>query len=304
MLKLSKLRDLNLTGTSAHRPDYVYAASGLVQLRDDLIVVADDELHLAIFPTDSSTPGRWLRLFPGELSLDYEQRKKEKPDLEAITYLPPDMFAKRGALLVVPSMSRAKRIRGALILIDDQSGFRQPIPIDFLALRRELSERIVELNIEGVALGEGTIRFFHRGSHGAGKSAVIEMDRQRFARDLHDTHSPAASSIMRIREYDLGTLKGVNLAFTDAVGLRDGRTLFLASAENSKNAYDDGAFFGSVVGLINADGDIASVAQIEGKLKLEGVSVREEPGRLSLSIVSDSDDEKVAAGLFASTWPQ
>lgn len=301
MLKLSKLRDLNLTGTAPHRPDYVYAASGLVQLGGELVIVADDELHLAIFPSDASTPGHWLGLFPGELPLNYKERKKEKPDLEAITYLPPDTFAPGGALLVVPSMSRANRVRGALILVNEQ-GLRQPIPVDFSDLHSALSPRIRELNIEGIALGQHHIRLFHRGSHGNSKNQVIEMDRLGFTRDLFDTHTPRAGNVKRIHEYDLGQLKGVDLAFTDAVGISDGRTLFLASAECTRNAYDDGACLGSVVGAINADGEIGRVEPIEGSLKLEGISVREDGGRLSLSFVSDSDDEQIPAGLFASSW--
>jgi hypothetical protein len=161
LIALTKLRDLKLSGTAASRPDYVYSASGLVELAGELYLVADDEFHIAIFPKDPAKPGRWMRLFPGDLPLDYKQRKKEKADLEAITYLPPYKFAEWGALLVVPSLSRPNRIRGTLVLVSE-SGLADPIPIDYSALRSVLAPQIEELNIEGVALTGETIKFFRQ----------------------------------------------------------------------------------------------------------------------------------------------
>jgi hypothetical protein len=301
MLKLKKLRDLTLAGTTPLRPNYVYSASGLVELNNEFFIVADDELHMAIFPSDFSKPGHWLRLLPGELPEKYKDRKREKADLEAITHLPPHSFAPSGALLVVPSMSRPNRTGGALLLLKE-NGIAEPIPIDFSNIRSELSKTIKELNIEGVVLTENTVKLFHRGSGGNSRSAIIDIEIVQFLRDLHDTHVLSAKPIQCVREYDLGKIKDVDLAFTDASELPDGRIVFLSSAENSKNAYDDGAALGSAVGILNGNGDVVEIEQIEGTLKLEGISAKNASERLDLYFVADSDDQQVPAALFVSTW--
>jgi hypothetical protein len=301
MLKLRKIRDLRLAGTSPSRPDYVYSASGLVEAQHKYFIIADDELHLAIFPKNRVDAGRWLRLLPGELADDYKQRKKQKPDLEAITVLSPNRFAPGGALLVVPSLSRSNRIRGALVLLNEDH-VAEPIPIDFCNIHKELSTRIKQLNIEGLVVTKQTVRLFHRGSHENSKSAVIDIDTSQFIRDLHDTHSPTANAILNIRQYDLGKLNGLDLAFTDASMLPDGRILFLAAAENSRNAYDDGSTAGSAVGLLNKEAEVVQMEHFEGLLKLEGISATKTGEQLNLSLVADSDDEHVPAALFAATW--
>lgn len=302
MLKLRKIRNLTLAGTTQQRPNYVYSASGLVELNNEWLVVADDELHLAIFSSDPGKPGRWLRLFPGELlPEEYKDRKKKKPDLEAITLLNSYSFAPGGALLVVPSMSRPNRTNGALLALN-KNEVGEPIPIDFQNMHAVLSSKIKELNIEGVVITDQSVKLFHRGSRGNSKSAIIDIETTAFLRDLHDTHAPNAKSIQNIREYDLGQINGVDLAFTDATRLPDGRILFLSAAENSKNAYDDGICAGSAVGILNDKADIVAVEQIEGKLKLEGISAKTKGKQLELSFVSDSDDAQIPSELFAATW--
>lgn len=300
MLKLDKLRDLNFEGTAEGRPNYVYAASGLVQLGENYYVIADDELHLAIFPCNSNKPGRWVRLFPGQLPLDYKQRKKQKPDLESITYIQPYEFAELGAFFIVPSMSRAKRIMGALIPVN-QDGLSDPIPIDFTEIHDHLSSRIQELNIEGVTITEQTVKLFHRGTQSISKSAVIELERSQVLRDLHDTHKLKGKSIAKIREYELGRLSGLELAFTDATSLPDGRTVFLAAAERGKNAYDDGPVAGSAFGVMDKDGGVTRIENFEGNYKLEGITCKTEPGKIEMILVSDTDDQAVPSGLFTAT---
>jgi hypothetical protein len=58
----------DVSSTSQYRPEterFVHAASGLVCVGATLYVVADDELHLTMFSTDTSEPGRLIRLFDG-----------------------------------------------------------------------------------------------------------------------------------------------------------------------------------------------------------------------------------------------
>jgi len=298
-ITLEKVRQLDIQPTEASRPKYVYAASGLARIDNRLYIVADDELHLAVFDEGTTTPGTWIRLATGSLPLDYDQRKKAKPDLESITYISSYDYASNGALLVVPSLSRKSRINGMLLLLDENKHpTDQILPIDFTAIRPKLSEMVEELNIEGIVVAAETVKLFHRGSKGRSKSAVIETDTKQFLKDLHDTHTISPDFIVKKTEYDLGAISDVPLQFTDAVQLPDRRTLFLATSENSTNAFDDGASFGSAVGILNKLGEVEKIERFIGHEKLEGVSAKSDGNELVLLLVSDTDNEKHPANLF------
>lgn len=316
MLTLSKLRELSVKPTGEGRPPFVYAASGLVRINDFLYIVADDELHLAMFEAGSDSPGTWIRLFPDSLPIDYGGRKKVKPDLESITFLKPYEYAPAGALLMVPSMSRKNRVNGALLALDDRAKISaEPIPIDFSSIFKKLDSLLVELNIEGTAVLPKTIKFFHRGTQGKSKSAVIEVDAPPFLKDLHDSHVPSGDHIVGVEEYELGDEEGVPFQFTDAVGLPDGRVIFLAAAEDTIDAFEDGKCFGSELGVISASGKLERIIRIAGTDKLEGLSPSETAsigkGEVSstnavgsvmnLLFVSDTDNEKIPGCLFQAT---
>lgn len=305
MLTLEKVRQLDIAPAETSRPSYVYSASGLVELGNRFYIVADDELHLAVFENDSKKLGHWVRLLPGKLPLDYDQRKKEKPDLESIAHLGPYEYAPHGALLMVPSMSRRNRINGILLTLDENGEIvGEPLPIDFGDLRDKLKDMVEELNIEGALFLQKKIKLLHRGSRGKSKSAVIDIDAAPFLKQLHDTHKPSADTIRGMTEYDIGVIAGVPLQFTDAVKISDDRFLFVATAEDTTNAIDDGASLGSAVGIIDAAGRIERVIRFDSREKLEGVSAKIIDGtdKIELMLVGDADNEKVPACLFQSIF--
>ena len=106
MIALTKIRDLNLSKAStAGRPLHLSAASGLVCLDSLIYVVSDDELHLGAFGRADRKPGHLIRLFDGALADSQSDRKKQKPDLEALTLLPAYGKYPYGALLAFGSGS-------------------------------------------------------------------------------------------------------------------------------------------------------------------------------------------------------
>src|SRR5688572_30525555 len=116
MIALTKLRDLTLSEAPAPgRPLHLSAASGLVCIHSFLYVVADDEHQLGVFRSEHREPGSLIRLFDGSLPDAKPDRKKAKPDLEALTLLPSYRDYPQGALLALGSGSRSNRRMGALL---------------------------------------------------------------------------------------------------------------------------------------------------------------------------------------------
>ncbi len=308
MIAIEKVRELVIEPLGENRPAYVVSASGLVRLENRIFIVADDELHLAEFDLRGSQPGRWLKLLPGMLASNYKERKQHKPDLEAITHIQPDTYAAGGALLVMPSMSRSNRVTGAMLKLEKgQVLAESPIPIDFSDIRNKLKESIDGLNVEGIAIQKKVTRLFHRGSKTKGKSVVVELDTEAFLHDLHDTHKPKSAGISRLREYELGDIEGVQLSFTDAVPMPDGRIVFLVAAEATDDEYQDGASLGSSLGIMKENGDIEDLVRINGREKFEGIcadylSTQLGTGAvahtLNILLVSDTDNEKLPASLY------
>ena len=136
MINLRKVRDLDLAVASASgRPPHLSAASGLVCLNSFTYVIADDELHLAVFRTDTAEPGHLIRLFEGTLPGSASARKRQKPDLEALSLLPPSMDYHHGALLILGSGSRPNRRTGAIIGLDAQGATQgSPQVVDLSAI--------------------------------------------------------------------------------------------------------------------------------------------------------------------------
>jgi hypothetical protein len=300
MIRTTQRRTLTLEAPEAPgRPAHVSAASGLVAVGPWLYVVADDSLHLAVFPREGHAPGRAVRLFSGELPLETQERKALKPDLEALCLLEPFTGCPHGALLAIPSGSTAARHRGAVIpLAADGTPAGAARPVDFTELYAQLARELGPLNVEGAAVVGGRLRLLQRGNGESGTDALVDLDRERVLRTLEANLGLASDAVRTVRRWELGRAGGVRLSFTDASPLPDGRMVFTAAAEDTRDSYADGPVAGSAVGVLAPDGSPLFLDGIDAKVKLEGVSARVEGGRIHLLMVADADDPDVPAPLL------
>ncbi len=304
MLRTTQRRTLTLEAPeSPGRPAHVSSASGLVRVGAWLYVIADDALHLAVFPAEGSAPGHSVRLFPGELPDEPKARKAAKPDLEALCRLPPLAGCPHGALLALPSGSTQERLRGALLpLAADGTLAGEPRAVDFATLYTQLARELGPLNIEGAAVTGSRLRLLNRGNGTQGADALVDLDAERTLRAL-ETGGLGADTLRTVRRWDLGEAGGVRLSFTDAAPLPDGRIVFTAAAEDTRDAYADGPVKGSAVGLLAPDGTPLFLEGVDAPVKLEGVDARLEAGRIHLLLVADADDPAVAAPLLEAEFP-
>jgi hypothetical protein len=239
-----------------------------------------------------------VRFLPGELPADPEQRKRDKPDVEALALLPPSAGAPAGALLALESGSRPNRRGGVLWDLDERGGLRgEPRRVEAAALYEALAGEIPDLNLEGATVAGKRLLLFQRGNGKAGVNAAIALDLSTALSTMRgDGLSPEA--LLDIRRHELGMVDEVRLCFSDATALSDGRVLFTAVAERGDDTYLDGICAGSAVGMLSAGGELAWIRPLDPPAKVEGIEAENAGRWIDLLLVADPDDTGAPAPLL------
>ena len=304
-LQLRHLRDLDLVappepGGAAH----VASASGVVRRGDFVYVIGDDQLHLGVFRMSSPDPGQTVRVLAGDLPEDAEARSDAKPDLEALTMLPPFAGHAYGALLGLGSGSGRDRDRGFAWALDADGALRgETRHIDLGPLFGRLREEIEALNIEGACVVGDRLWLMHRGNRGGTSNVVVELSLERVMESIRGDARIDPGELAALRSYDLGSLDGVELTFSDATPLGGDLLVFTASAEGQSTDGPDGVIRGSVIGTIDADGDVRRLRTIDRRYKVEGVHASIDTGVMDLLFVCDQDDPQQASPLLSASMP-
>lgn len=287
------------------RPAHVRAASGLAWWGERLVAVQDDALWLVEIEPAS---GRCAALAlpagaSGERLFDATRgNKAQKPDLEACF-----AAAAEGWLVGVGSGSTPARRRWLRV----GPGAEGPRWVDAFALYAAL-ERAPgfaggALNLEGAALLDERLWLLQRGngaprSDGGPFDATCSLPWAPLAGALAAGRALPALEPEHARRWELGGLGTIRLSFTD-VGLAPGGALaFLAAAEDSPDAIDDGAVVGSVLGRLDlAVGEArwAPLQDARGPLavKAEGLALHPSDPRRAW-VVLDPDDPTRPAELL------
>jgi hypothetical protein len=284
------------------RPAHVRAGSGLARAAGRLVVVQDDASFLALLSPDGTVEPVTLphavegrRQFEAALGNKYQ-----KLDLEACTTLPD------GRVLAIGSGSRTVRTR--IVLLAPGEGDAPPVvtlrdvPALYAALGNERRFSGSQLNVEGAAVlaDRGVLRLFQRGN-GAPRdgfvpvNATCDLALGALLRHLDDPDAPVPA-LHDIAQWELGEIGGTRLGFTDACAAAD-RVFFLAAAEASPNACDDGGVSGVVLGVTDglaATGSarLARLVAPDGTpfaMKAEGLSLDPADPQHALAVL-DVDD--------------
>jgi hypothetical protein len=268
----------------------VAAASGIAMHDGQLYVIADDQRQLAVYTLAGVRSGS-IVLQPGALPDDPAERKRQKPDFEALLTWPD------GALLALGSGSAAQRDRGALVRFDADGS--SVCAIDLSELYAQLRSELPELNIEGGTVWDGQLYLASRGNGPRRDNALIRLDLACASEALRDSRALPAQCLLDIQRVALGALHGVPLGLTDLAVLHD-QLLFAAAAEASESTYEDGACAGSVLGALTPAGQPRDLVEVAPRVKIEGVCARPDGG---LWLVADADDPRASAPLMAADWP-
>jgi hypothetical protein len=303
VITLTKIRELNLSAAaSAGRPLHLSAASGLVCLKSFIYVVADEELHLAVFRSTDNNPGQLVRLFAGEMPDSKADRKKQKPDLEALTLLPSFGSYLHGALFALGSGSKHKRRMGALAGLDAQGAISgTPQIIDLSDLFAPLDQHFAALNIEGAFVSGDELRLLQRGNKRHTQNAVIRFFLSAVLNALGSDARVGSIAPSAIDSFDLGSIDGIPFCFTDGAALPNGDMVFTAIAEDNGDTYNDGPCAGAAIGIADKDGNLLCLRQLDQPHKIEGVDARVEGDVIRLLVVTDADDASIPACLFSTS---
>ncbi len=303
-LELTKLRDLDVVrdADDEGRPSYIVSASAVARRADHVYVVGDDELDLAVFRSSESGPGEMRQALAGDLPDADDERAREKPDLEALSVLPPFEGAPFGGLLGLGSGSGPGRDRGFYWALDAAGALEgDPVTIDLGPLYDLLRSELGDLNVEGAAVRGDRFLVFHRGNADGGHNAVAELELDRVMESMLGDRSIDVEELNEVRAYDLGELGGTKLCFSDATPVSDDLVVFTASAEADDS--DGERIHGSVVGTIDTEGQVRRLRTIDRRWKVEGVHAAIEAGVIDFVFVCDQDDPDEPSPLLSATMP-
>lgn len=239
-----------------------------------------------------------MRLLEGELPQDKGQRKKAKPDLEALAQLPPLPGCPAGALLALGSGSKPRREAGVLLPLDVQGAPNGRMArVDLAPLYAPLRKRFVDLNIEGALVVSGELLLLQRGNQADPRSACIHYDWNLIAPWLAGVQ-PQPPAHKNIQVLTLGRIHGVPMSLTDGVALPGGAWMFCAVAERTDNSVEDGECVGSAIGIVTPDGTVSHIHLLQGAPKVEGIAVQVDGDDWLISLVTDPDDPAIASQLL------
>ena len=290
------------------RPRHVRAGSGLASYGSMLVGVQDDADFLAfIEPDGMSVKGSALEAGSASHRL-YDDREEtagadEKVDLEACLLVPGEDEA---TILSFGSGVSEKRRRLVLTKVNGDAVNHSEYVTRALhdALAEPLEARGGALNVEGAVYfpRDSVLRVFSRGDHGEDPfDATMDLSWEELKDYLEEPLGTPVPRPFNLRRYDLGTLGGRPLTFSDAERVGNG-CLVTVSSESEEQA---GC---SLIGYLAEDGELVLAKgenlPVEGKL--EGISFLEsDPERLFA--IEDQDDFEKASKLYEmrlkGDWP-
>jgi hypothetical protein len=282
----------------------VRGASAIVPFGDGWLVAQDDSAHACWWREDGT---HRVQAHPSISGLDLfdsaSGTKHLKPDIEAACRI--EGLEAPHAVLLLGSGSRPARMSSALVTFDGTEPASHTADLTglYTAVAEALEIPLEMLNLEGVCIVEGTLRWFQRGLPSAGWStASVDLDLVAVLSAARGGADPGAVPVGTIRRYDLGSVADVGLAVTDAVTLGGQQVLVSAAAEDTPNVYDDGPVVGSALAILDGEQvlDLGLVPAVDGQVqKVEGLAVVEwgEDGGHLLATVDQDDHTRPSLAL-------
>jgi hypothetical protein len=260
----------NAVAAGEDRPPHVRAASAIAAAGDTLYVVQDDAGFIACVRGDEVTSIALPRGADGRRRFEARLGNKlDKLDLESCVIVGDELWAFGSGTIPIREHVVRMSLATHAVRVDHEA-----------TLYARLHEAVGgAINIEGVAQVGDELWFFHRGNTSERDApAIVRMDR--------------GWNVRAIDRVDLGRASGVSIGFTDASAIDD-VVVFIAAAEASANAIDDGVVLARMIGVVDRDG--VRTAPLPVDKKPEGLALR---GLDHAWITVDPDDPDAPTTLY------
>lgn len=258
------------------------AASGLFYQGDSLFLISDNSGFLYEYNITNKT----VNEFPLLKNTTQNIPKKDKPDFESLTHFQDTLYIfgsgstdKRNTMIAFDLQNKKKISTNNLTdLYTVMQSFESILPQDF--------------NLEGVIYTGDDWYLFNRGNGSSAKNIIFTLHAQK----LDQEFSLIANT------YKLPKIKGVRTTFTDAIKVED-KIYFLATAEDTKNTYDDGTVLGSIIGRIDIETmKIDFTKKISPTNKFEGLTLyAQSKNQVQLLLCEDKDTDALESTIFKLT---
>lgn len=250
------------------------ATSGLVYINNLLYIVSDNSTFLYQYTISEN------RLFKIKLFENSQESivKKDKADFEVLTFFDNKLY-------LFGSGSTKNRNRRVAYSIENKALKEKDLSKIYKRLTNKISITACELNIEGVIITPEITYFFQRGNSVNALNGIFCYERM-------------TKNVV----FNLITLPKINeieATFTDAILIEE-TIYFLAAAENTNSAYDDGEIMGSFIGTINLNTlKLIDCIQISDKNKFEGLTLYKKTAtEIELLLCEDDDKEQFISTIY------
>lgn len=255
------------------------SASGLLYKDNTLLIIGDNSGFLYEYHINSSE----LKQYPLITNPTANIPKIEKPDFESITHFQDTVY-------VFGSGSTPNRNSMIEFDLNQKKKIATNNLVDLYAVMQSFGEiKPDDFNIEGAVYDGENWYLFNRGNGFSNKNTLFTLH----AKKLSDEFSLLSN------DYKLPKIKGVRSSFTDAVLVND-KLYFLATAEDTKSTYDDGAILGSLIGRIDLETmKIDFTKKISSTHKFEGLTVfSNSKQKIEFLLCEDKDTDELKTAIY------
>tara|TARA_R110000868_G_scaffold98253_4_gene270330 strand:+ start:5959 stop:6795 length:837 start_codon:yes stop_codon:yes gene_type:complete len=255
------------------------SASGLFYKDNTLLLIGDNSGFLYEYHLDSSN----LKQYPLIENAAASIPKSDKPDFECLTHF-------QDTLYIFGSGSTIKRNTMVEFDLNQKKKITTNNLVDLYAVMQSFGNiKPEDFNLEGAVYDGDNWYLFNRGNGSSNKNTLFTLH----AKKLSDEFSLLSN------DYKLPKIKGVRSTFTDGV-LVNNKLYFLATVEDTKSTYDDGAILGSFIGRIDLETmKIDFTKKISSTNKFEGITVfSDSKEKIEFLLCEDKDTDELKTAIY------
>jgi hypothetical protein len=246
----------------------IRSLSGLVDYHG-LVVGVSDEYH-GLFVRGSGDDKFYnFSEFPSSAS--YKEQKKFKPDQESISMV---SVEGKDYLITFPSLSKPNRDELGVFQVSIASSGLQIHShkrVKLGKLFRQLQGN--EVNIEGTIFFGEDLLLLNRGNQVSGSELITISNGPSWIKDVSVKDNDSAFSYAFSKaSVDLGQFQEHAIHWTEGMQETASTILFLATVENTDNAYDDGVVLASFIGRFDIQSQkVLNIKKVLDSKKAEGI---------------------------------